>query len=346
MRKNAFTLVELLVVIAIIGVLIALLLPAVQQAREAARRMQCTNNLKQAGLALHNYHDTFGKLPAMCGGTGNGPIHNDNRLGGWVALLPFVEQGSLYNQITSSLTIDSTTYPPYGDNPWNSSYTPWLTKLSFLRCPSDPATPAESDFGFSNYAFSMGDRPAWAGSTNPTSGMFGFHSWKNFASVTDGLSNTLALGERAVGEVSTMKIRGGVAIASDVWNSGSEYDVTPASCAAKRGQSGNYLSSVTVKEYPGRRWADGAPLYSGVLAILPPNSPSCLLDDWDGRQAIISATSYHPGGVNGAMGDGSVRFFTDTIDAGNQSLAPSNGASNYGVWGGLGTVSGGEVNRS
>lgn len=106
-RKQGFTLVELLVVIAIIGILIALLLPAVQQAREAARRMQCTNNLKQLGIALHNYHDTFGDIVFLDGGTGDGGGFGNHgswsptgtnafRMSGFLSLLPFMEQGNIY----------------------------------------------------------------------------------------------------------------------------------------------------------------------------------------------------------------------------------------------------------
>src|SRR5690606_28625210 len=106
-RRSGFTLIELLVVIAIIAILIALLLPAVQQAREAARRTQCKNNLKQVGLALHNYHDVFGSFTYKSGGTDRPPssapcnLGNARRRSGWVGLLPYIDQGPLYNQIES-----------------------------------------------------------------------------------------------------------------------------------------------------------------------------------------------------------------------------------------------------
>src|SRR5438552_8131033 len=115
-RRLGFTLIELLVVIAIIAVLIALLLPAVQQAREAARRSQCKNNLKQLGLALHNYHETYGVFPFECGGTGwtGSGTGNWGRLSGTVVLLPFLDQTPLWNQISTALPGGAVSgkYPP------------------------------------------------------------------------------------------------------------------------------------------------------------------------------------------------------------------------------------------
>src|SRR5690606_35651696 len=123
--RSGFTLVELLVVIAIIGVLVALLLPAVQQAREAARRMQCSNNLKQMGLALHNYHDTYGSFPPRATGTTHGPngdSHNNGRLNGLIPLLPFLEQGAMYDRIATG----DGTRAPFGPATW-IGWEPWNT---------------------------------------------------------------------------------------------------------------------------------------------------------------------------------------------------------------------------
>ncbi|EAQ81946.1 DUF1559 domain-containing protein [Blastopirellula marina] len=357
MKRSAFTLVELLVVIAIIGVLIALLLPAVQQAREAARRMQCTNKLKQIGLALHNYHDTFGALPARQGGTtgasGEYYVHNASRLSGWVSLLSFLEEGNLYDQIKSPQTFNGHDWNPYGGAPWYNEYTLWHTKIDALRCPSDGAdSNFDTELGFCNFAFSIGDTPRR--SHNPVSnGMFGALSWFKFSAVTDGLSNTLAVAERTVGVDTNKIIGGGLVLAADAWpgsvSDSNDNQVTPAVCAAKAGAGKRYLPGVTTKNYLGRRWSDGANPYGGsITTILPPNSPSCFSDStWDGSAAIMTPNSFHPGGANGLLGDGSAHFYTETIDTGNLSTIPTgSGPSPFGVWGAIGTKSGGEVSTS
>lgn len=197
-KKSAFTLVELLVVIAIIGVLVALLLPAVQQAREAARRMQCSNNLKQVGLALHNYHDTFQSLPpGWLNVTGN-----DNFMGWGTYILPFVEQSALYDQMKAAgayngawfniadMTTASATVPtPYA-----------RTVIDAFICPSDPSGGINTfvdDYGKSNYTGVGGAHYLGGSGAN---GTFYDNSFVKFRDMTDGLSNTFSIGER-----STMK---------------------------------------------------------------------------------------------------------------------------------------------
>jgi prepilin-type N-terminal cleavage/methylation domain-containing protein len=183
-RQLAFTLVELLVVIAIIGVLVGLLLPAVQAAREAARRMSCSNNFKQVGLALHNYHSAYKQLPIHGGGTGIG-VNTPNWwqqgndagkecLSGLVGLTPFMEQQALWEQISNPSTqtvtgaappsntqlINPQRWPAMGPSPRNYSrnpgYIPWATQIPTLRCPSDPGTGLPA-LGRTNYAVCMGD---------------------------------------------------------------------------------------------------------------------------------------------------------------------------------------------
>lgn len=174
-RHSAFTLVELLVVIAIIGVLVGLLLPAVQAAREAARRMSCSNNFKQIGLGIHNYHSAFKQLPINGTGTqraraGNITNNSNRKFLSWlVPLTPYVEQQALWEQISNPSkavtdgftwngngTSINGTWPAMGPCPWRHHYPPWNTQVPTFRCPSDPADGLPAH-GRSNYAACIGD---------------------------------------------------------------------------------------------------------------------------------------------------------------------------------------------
>ncbi len=176
-HRSGFTLVELLVVIAIIGVLVGLLLPAVQAAREAARRMSCSNNFKQIGLALHNYHAAYDQLPRQgtgtrddfdCGGGGGsnttGGGHNQMRLSFLVSILPFMEQQAIWEQVVNPLrertdgqnNLMTGSWSAMGPVPWQTNYPPWMTNIPTLRCPSDPGVGLPG-MGRTNYAASYGD---------------------------------------------------------------------------------------------------------------------------------------------------------------------------------------------
>jgi prepilin-type N-terminal cleavage/methylation domain-containing protein/prepilin-type processing-associated H-X9-DG protein len=238
-HQPGFTLVELLVVIAIIGVLVGLLLPAVQAAREAARRMQCSNNLKQIGLGLHNYHSAFKQLPMQAGGTydrwtpsnGQGPNTLDNnrfRLSWLVGLTPFIEQQALWEKISNPVdgdgdgNIDNAGAQPWNDTapmgprPWATGYEPWMTEIPTLRCPSDPGVGPPA-MARTNYAACIGDSTDWVnhgfwrwqnntwnqGHINNANcsnrGMFYNRREMKFRDVLDGLANTIAAGEIATG---------------------------------------------------------------------------------------------------------------------------------------------------
>ncbi len=219
--KRAFTLVELLVVIAIIGVLIALLLPAVQMAREAARRMQCSNKLKQLGIAVHNYHDAFNALPAGNGGPyGKTPLKVNNQFHPqwsiFVSLLPFMEMNALYEQFLSTNLQDDivTGTAWYSTGTTYKTTSPATENIVALFCPSDGATgtqPAERH-GMTSYRYNRGDNPGaimdnadgngqpiYNNSWNRGSrGPFGYWSWYNLAAISDGTSNTLMFSERCL----------------------------------------------------------------------------------------------------------------------------------------------------
>ena len=344
MKKSirAFTLIELLVVIAIIAVLIALLLPAVQQAREAARRSQCKNNLKQLGLALHNYHDTYnafcpmnlGSSPVGSGGVGdaiNGNGHN-----GIVSMLPYLDQAPLFNTITSNAM-------PWTQS-WNGSF--WSAQIPSLVCPtSPPCSPYSGSpaVGPRSYRFCMGDSiantiNAGASTLYTTRGMFGTFSRTNTRDITDGTSNTIAMSERELGGIGlggNLQKLGRTAV--NIANA-----TTPSNCLAT---ATGTVYTVGVVNWPaGMLWPSGQPYYAGFNTVLPPNSPSCSMGADDEYSGVYSATSLHVGGVHVLMADGAVRFVSDNINAGtSSSAAATSGVSNYGVWGALGTKAGGEV---
>ncbi|QDV22728.1 DUF1559 domain-containing protein [Aureliella helgolandensis] len=345
-RKRGFTLVELLVVIAIIGILVGLLLPAVQAAREAARRLQCTNHLKQFGLALHNYADTYKKFPHGSGGPG----HATNRLNAMVGLLPFVEESNLFNLINSPQTFGATEFPAGGTSPWNQNYDLWGSQFQVkgMNCPSDAPVgdPRGGRWGggaaaTTSYSFCHGDHVT--GVQNQGSykgrGMFGTRSYASFGQLSDGTSNTMAISERCFpkGDRSVFghTVEGLVGLEDN-----------PALCLAQINRATReYLPSANVSGYRtgGTRAYDGMPIYTGFNAILPPNSPSCLVGNINTR-GVMTAQSWHTGGVNCVFGDGSVRFISETIDAGNAGAPEQlSGPSPYGVWGALGTINGGEV---
>jgi len=360
LMRRGFTLVELLVVIAIIGVLVALLLPAVQSAREAARRTSCTNKLKQMALACHNYESAYKTFPSrQCGSGGLNDVNTRPThcliLAGWTSLLPYMEQQALYDQVYS-IQIQ-----PFADNVWT------LAQPAFLQCPSDNGkadpNPGRVVRGYSSYAFCSGDD--YAGSqafpderTNPAAsamslpiknrGIFGRHSYTRIAEISDGTSNTVALTERS----RPAKIYDRGAVAVDATAGPTSY--VPLSCRAL--WSGNqYISSATMfttDNAPGYRWAAGNAYFAAVETILPPNSASCVFGASGSisahlYQGVWTASSEHPNGAQIALADGSTRFISNNIDCGNlAAVAPaadSGVGSPYGVWGALGSKNGGDV---
>lgn len=346
-RGGGFTLLELLVVIGVIAILIALFLPAVRTSRGAARRMSCSNNLKQLALALHNYHDTNGHFPSAMGGTGDGATDRDgnaNRLSGLVALLPFIEQQPLWEEISTPTESDGIVYPAMGPAPWVLEYPPWQRELSTLRCPS--AEQEQTKFGRANYAFCIGDVAQQIHEPVVLRGAFACRMTSRFDDIPDGISNTIAMTE--IGTPDGLAVAGQFAIhqPSNVLADPSSCQVTLDSSRPQFYSQDARLSSIG----RGGRWADGAAGYGLVNTVLPPNSPSCAVGGTEAVDGLYSAGSFHPNGVNVVMADGAVRFVSDDIDAGDathatlspQQLAEGTVASPYGVWGALGTAAGEE----
>jgi prepilin-type N-terminal cleavage/methylation domain-containing protein len=333
--RPAFTLIELLVVIAIIAILIALLLPAVQQAREAARRSQCRNNLKQLGLALHNYHDNFNRFVALRMGPNDGAGRNGDQCG-HIYLLPYLDQAPTYNQIPQNATVPVV---------WTTSFQPWRNSIPALLCPSSPVPSTGSGvstngpLGFKSYHLSVGTtiNNSYSGATT---GMFQFgvtnSGYKATRDCTDGLSSTIMMSERVLGNNGTRSIFGQSAFGVP------GIDTNPLLCVATA-QNRQYIAGTNISSWGhGTLWAFGHPMVAAVTTVLPPNSPSCSIsnDNPSNEWGIASANSLHVGGVHCLMGDGAVNFISENIDAGNFGVTPN---PNFGVWGALGTRAGGET---
>ncbi len=327
-RLRGFTLIELLVVIAIIAVLIALLLPAVQAAREAARRAQCTNNLKQLGLAVHNYHSVVGSLPP-------GQLEGNDWMdfSAHTYLLPYLEQTPLYNAINFADVY------PLGQNQgayWKSTWniTAWQTKLNVFLCPTD-IDRLTNPHGHNNYVACSGSSPSSCADIGAYNGPFiASNSGKGylqangntaaqvfeFRDITDGLSNTACFSEKVKG-VTDNSTRDLLKPTSSVFDVATVADpTTPVQYYAKC-KAINPLTTpletgqgfTTDPNGVGCLWHSGYPPQTRYTHVMPPNTWSC---DYGAGGASIrgahTASSRHPGGVNTLMCDGAVRFIKDS----------------------------------
>ncbi|QDV66513.1 hypothetical protein Poly24_01990 [Rosistilla carotiformis] len=336
--RSAFTLVELLVVIAIIGILVGLLLPAVQAAREAARRMQCSNSMKQLGLALHNYHDTHGSFVPRATGTTSGTFQNNGRLNGLIPLMPFYEQGPMYDQIAAG----DGTRPPFGGNTWDS-WTPWNVAPEMLHCPSDNFSGNQTNHF--NYRFSLGDQMGSTRDATSVRGVFAKRDGSRFRDILDGTSNTIAMSERKVNSYSQGTRTGTIRVAEGVTTGVADIQLSPLNCLAETDGT-FYLDASVVKGRGGWWLADGQAERAGFNTVLPPNSASCAdgtSSSGDSVTSVITPTSNHPGGVMTLRADGSTHFVAETIDTGDLSQPErTSGLSPYGIWGAMGSKAGGE----
>ncbi len=375
-NEGGFTLVELLVVIAIIGILVSLLLPAVQAAREAANRMQCANNIRQLAIAVQNYTNVHKQMPGLNYGLGDNS--KSSGFSPFVALCPYMEQMPLSDSITNyvrkngvtNLQVTSTSISAD-----NINSPPWRCQIPTLICPSGYyAETIHPTFltGATSYFASMGDFPMYINPGNAKltndypslkgigRGPFQTQDWVSLSSVKDGTSNTVAFGERIIGRVSSggggKSLRMKDTYVVMAWKSGSVScsdpcatsgtPMYPSKCMEFIGLAGDYIqpmpsgSGLTINSLCGRNWAYGDALSSTFSTILPPNGPSCTSLYW----YLAGLSSNHQGGANVVFLDGSVKFISDLIDYGDFSKPPvRSGESPYGVWGAIGTIRGGEI---
>lgn len=356
--KRGFTLVELLVVIAIIGVLVSLLLPAVQAAREAARRMSCSNNMKQIGLAVHNFHSTYNKLPhsGQCGSTGSATtVYMIHSVG--TQMLPYMEQQPVYDMFEQTSVPSAYGCSPsgtgwtcsggallhrnamgrhYSDPSWPSGQVAAKTLIPSFICPSSPVGGKDRDpiYGYAGFDYMFPDLtdvmedpsdPLYKTRTVPAGGAAwllqvrkGMLDCDNatLAGTTDGTTNTILCMEDASRSGPTVQAFGAISarpspvatLEPSPWSGGSDGRrvfawADPDTCT--NGFSG--ASNATTPAARLARFNNNKAPIGGNPAICPWSTNNCGPND--------EPFSFHPGGINVTMGDGSVRFFADNVDA-------------------------------
>ena len=348
MKTRNVSLMDVVAVVLLAMFVASISLMNINRFRAAARTSACGRNLQQLGLAMHNYHSAFKRMPAGSGGTSAFPgaepwQSNQDRLSVWAAMSPFYEQQALWEEMANPVKAGGRTFPAMGPVPWFDvdEYAPWGKRPTTLVCPTDPDAAAFPLV--SSYVVNYGDAVHMVGSPfDPTSrlktlameatnrGLFFGKKPMRFRDCLDGLSNTLMFSESCIAS-------------KPVARNVSDLAFDPSRCIAASEDPGTEF-------WPKGReatWADGCLRSSGFQTILPPNSPSATSDDSD-LEGVMSTSSHHAGGVHVAFADGAVKFIMDAIDAGSsdsptvallphKEYAPAKSQSPFGVWGAIGT---------
>lgn len=337
-NRPGFTLVELLVVIAVIAILVMLLLPAVQSAREAARRATCSNNLKQFGIAVHNHENAIRALPGV-GASATTCFSVQAKL------LPYFEQKNLHDLIDFDEPLFNGTQGNQKLNPVQAEAAKTTTPL--FVCPSDGGPALNTKYmvwANTDQAYAAGDYVICTGSGTGTTydiryatdGLFYYDSTVEFRDIKDGTTHTLMMSESLLGLEEDSTGAGPIDARRQVGNPGGNYNNFNSGTAGFIGVADPDLASVAASctSWTGNRcsaWIIGRPVFTTMSTYMPPNTPT---PDIMGKQhmGFFAARSNHPGGVHGLMADGSVRFIANDIT--------------LSVWRGLATRRGGEIDDS